>query len=218
MKMRIESVGKLLRKSGNTLALFLLPGEKARMRVGFKNDLYFKSKRESIYGAITLILLLAPMLRAQTNSMPGGPAVISSAIGYFDENSRTATYLGNVQVDDPEMKLRCEWMKATLPPTGRPNHIVCETNVVIDAYQNGQTNHITSDKAVYDYAVQAGVTNETITFTGNPRIENAQAITTGDPIVWNRASGEISVTGEKMTFKQGFSPMAAKTNGPAKLQ
>jgi len=166
-----------------------------------------------------MILLLAPVLRAQTNSIPGGPAIITSAVGYFDENSRTATYIGNVRVDDPEMKLRCEWLVATMPPSGgRINHIVCETNVVIDTLQNGQTNHITSDKAVYDYAVQAGVTNETITFTGSPRIEDAQAITTGDPIVWNRTSGEITEYNENTIFKQGFGSMASPTNRPPKPQ
>jgi lipopolysaccharide export system protein LptA len=168
---------------------------------------------------ILIFLLLAPVLRAQTNAMPAGPAVITSDTGDFDMNSRTAIYQGNVRVDDPEMNLQCEWLTATLPPSGgRINHIICETNVVIDTDQNGQTNHITSDKAVYDYAVQDGVTNETITFTGSPRIENAQVITTGEPIVWNRASGEFNVMNEKMIFKQGFGPMASPTNAPAKSQ
>ena len=38
-----ELVGKLLRKPGNILALFLLQVEKVRMRTGFKNNLHFKS-------------------------------------------------------------------------------------------------------------------------------------------------------------------------------
>ena len=29
--------------------------------------------------------------------------------------------------------------------------------------------HATGDKAVYDYSVQNGVTNETVTLTGNPQ-------------------------------------------------
>ena len=167
---------------------------------------------------ILLILLLAAVTRAQTNSIPGGPARISSDVGYFDMNSRTAIYIGTVRVDDPEMKLRCEWLAASMPPAGRINHIVCETNVVIDTDQNGQTNHITADKAVYDYAVQSGVTNETITFTGNPKIENAQTTTTGEPIIWYRSTGRIWVNNEKMTFKQGFGLMASPTNSPSKSQ
>lgn len=159
------------------------------------------------------------MSRAQPDSIstPAGPATISSTVGYFNMNSRTATYVGAVRVDDPEMKLRCEWLAAAMPPAGRINHIVCETNVVIDTDQNGQTNHITADKAVYDFAVQSGVTNETITFTGSPRIDNAQAIITGEPIVWNRTTGDISVTGEHSIFKQGIGALTSPTNGPAKL-
>jgi lipopolysaccharide export system protein LptA len=133
-------------------------------------------------------------------------------------NTRTATYQGHVQVDDPAMHLRCERLTATLPSSGgHINHIVCETNVVIDAFQNGQTNHITSDNAVYDYSVQAGVTNETITFTGNPRIENAQITTTGEPIIWYRTTGEIRAVNGKTIFKQGLSGFVP-TNAPAKPQ
>ncbi|HEY3761223.1 MAG TPA: LptA/OstA family protein [Verrucomicrobiae bacterium] len=172
-------------------------------------------------GAVIILFFgLAPVTRAQSNSIPtpNGPATISSAVGYFDMNSRTATYVGNVRVDDPQMKLQCEWLAATLPSSGRVNHIVCETNVVIDTDQNGQTNHITADKAVYDFAVQSGVTNETITFTGTPRIDNAQAVITGEPIIWDRATGEFTVKGEKMLFKQGIGAMTSLTNGPSKPQ
>ena len=48
--------------------------------------------------------------------------------------------------------------------------------------------HATGDKAVYDYDVQDGVTNETVTLTGNPQVENAQGRMTGDPIIWDRAN------------------------------
>lgn len=171
------------------------------------------------FGAIALLILLPAMLLcAQTNTIPAVPALITSRTGDFDLNSRTATYQGDVRVDDPEMKMRCEWLVATLPSSGgRISHIVCETNVVIDYFdEKGQTNHITSDKAVYDYNVQGVMTNETITFTGNPRIENAQAIITGEPIIWNRAGGRFTVMNEKMIFKQGITGASAQTNAPSK--
>jgi lipopolysaccharide transport protein LptA len=170
------------------------------------------------YFITILLLMAAPWLRAQTNPTPAGPALITSRTGDFDMNTRTATYLGDVHVVDPEMKLRCEWLSATLPTSGgHIDHIVCETNVVIDySDEKSQTNHITSDRAVYDYNVQGVVTNETITFTGSPRIENAQAIITGEPIIWHRDSGKFEVTNEKMIFKQGIGGLATQTNTPAK--
>ena len=96
-----------------------------------------------------------------------------------------------MRVDDPQMKLTCEQLTADMPQAGgRPNHIVAETNVVIDFTDDkGQTNHATSDKAVYDLQVQDGVTNETVTLTGNPRrVENAQGTQAGDVIIWNRVN------------------------------
>ena len=108
----------------------------------------------------------------------------------FDLNGHQAIYRGHVRVDDPQMKLTCAQLTTDLPQAGgRPNHIVAETNVVIDFTDDkGQTNHATSDKAVYLYNVQNGVTNETVTLTGNPQpqAENAQGTQAGDVIVWSR--------------------------------
>jgi len=105
-------------------------------------------------------------------------------------NGHQAIYRGHVRVDDPQMKLTCAQLTTDLPQAGgRPNHIVAETNVVIDFTDDkGQTNHATSDKAVYLYNVQNGVTNETVTLTGNPQpqVENAQGTQAGDVIVWSR--------------------------------
>ncbi len=83
--------------------------------------------------------------------------------------------------------------------------------MAIDIYQNGQTNHITSDKAVYEYHVEGNVTNMTATFTGNPRVENAQTIITGDSIVWDSVSGRFTVTDQKMIFKQGLASLNSAT-------
>ncbi len=61
-------------------------------------------------------------------------------------------------------------MAGRRPAAGRRahNHIVAETNVVIDATDDkGQKMHATGEKTVYVFAVQNGVTNETVTLTGN---------------------------------------------------
>lgn len=137
----------------------------------------------------------------------------------FDLNGHQAIYRGHVRVDDPQMKLTCAQLTTDLPQAGgRPNHIVAETNVVIDFTDDkGQTNHATSDKAVYLYNVQNGVTNETVTLTGNPQpqVENAQGTQAGDVIVWDRANNKIHFDNPHMIFRQNLNGVPADTNSAA---
>ncbi len=79
----------------------------------------------------------------------------------------------------------------------------------------GQTNHATSDKAVYNYNVQGAVTNETVTLTGNAKTENAQAILTGEPIIWNRVNGSLTATNEHTIFRQNLDSAMTETNSTA---
>lgn len=156
---------------------------------------------------------------AQTNSvlpMPHGPTRIDSDNADFDMAGHAAVYRGHVRVNDPQMKLTCASLKATLSPTeGRVNHIVAETNVVIDFVdEKGQRDHVTSDRAIYDYKIQSGVTNETVTFLGNAKIENAQTILTGEPIVWNRVDNSVTARNQKMIFKQNPDGALLNTNLP----
>ena len=161
------------------------------------------------------------LAHAQTNAtstlpMPRGPTLISSDRGDFDLAGHEATYLGNVRVDDPQMKLTCEQLIADVPQTGgHVNHIVATTNVVIDFLDNkGRTNHATGDKAVYVYSEQGGVTNETVTLTGNPQMENAQGTQAGDVIIWDRASNKIHFDNPHMIFRQNLNGTSANTNPP----
>jgi lipopolysaccharide export system protein LptA len=177
------------------------------------------------------------MVHAQTNATaPGAPASattnspdaprpsraptrIDSDSADFDLNGHQAIYRGHVRVDDPEMKLTCALLVADVPPAGgRPNRIVAETNVVIDFTDaRGQTNHTTSDKAVYIYNVQNGVTNEMVTLTGNPqpRMENAQGIQVGDVIIWDRANNKIHFDNPHMISPQNPNGTTADTNSAA---
>ena len=161
------------------------------------------------------------MVHAQTNttgtlSMPRGPTLISSASADFDLSGHEATYRGHVRVDDPQMKLACERLIANVPEAGgHVNHIVAETNVVIDFLDDkGHTNHATGDKAVYVYSEQGGVTNETVTLTGNPQMEYAQGTLTGDVIVWDRLNNHLTASNQKMVFRQSLNGTAADTNPP----
>jgi len=162
--------------------------------------------------------LLAQAQTNTTGTLPTarGPTLISSASADFDLAGHEAVYHGHVRVDDPQMKLASEQLIADVPQEGgHVNHIVAETNVVIDFTDNkGQTNHATSDKAVYIYQEQGGVTNETVTLTGNPQIENAKGTLTGDVIVWDRLNNHMSASNQKMVFRQNLSGISTDTNPP----
>ncbi len=159
-----------------------------------------------------------PTPRPPTRIEADGPAD-------FDLISRRMIYRDHVRVDDPELKLHCEWLAADLPQDGRHvTNIVAETNVVIDfADEKGQPYHATGDKLVYHYHAQAGVTNETITLTGNPaQIEDAMGTQTGDEIVWDRVNNRLSIPrNAQMISRQnlnGATPetiLPTATNAPA---
>lgn len=177
--------------------------------------------------------VLAGSLSAQTNvtdtpKPPRAPTLINSDHGEFDLTARRAIYYDNVRVEDPQMTLTCVRLTADLPQAqsgGQMKHIVAETNVVIYSVdEKGQTNHATSDKAVYDYNVEAGVTNETVTLTGHAKMENSQGTLTGEPIIWDRTRNRLTATNQKMVFNQNISSAmtntnvaAAKTNIPPKI-
>jgi lipopolysaccharide transport protein LptA len=167
------------------------------------------------------ILFVSLNLRAQTN-VPAAPTWIDSDSAVFDRDGHQATYRGHVRVRDPGMKLYCEWLVVDLPQAGgRVNHIVAETNVVIDlADEKGQTNHATSNRAVYDYAVQGLVTNETVTLTGNPKIENSMGTQSGDMIIWDKVANKFHFTNPIGIMRQNLNgatnvnPPSANTNFP----
>lgn len=162
---------------------------------------------------LALVTTNAPVPKPQP---PRQPTRIESDSVDFDLTAHRAIYRGHVRVEDPEMKLNCEWLTADLPQEGgRINHIVAETNVVADfTDEKGQMMHATGDKAVYVYDMQNGVTNETVTLTGNPELENAQGKSTGDVIVWDRARNHLDITNPKIVFHQNINGATADTNSP----
>jgi len=145
------------------------------------------------------------------------PTKIDSDTADFDLNGRQAVYRGNVRVDSPQMKLTCAQLTVDLPPAGgRIQHVVAETNVVIDATdEKGETNHVTCDKAVYDYKVQESMTNEPITLTGNPQVVNAQGTNTADVIIWDRATGHGWEKNPHMVSSPNVNIGKTDTNSPA---
>lgn len=157
---------------------------------------------------------------------------IYSDNGYYDGIAHKLIYHGNVRVIGPDMKLTCDLLTADLPESGgRLSHVVADTNVVFDATNvmvdandpKGKTVHVTSQKAVYDYRVLNGVTNETITLTGNPQPEaliyqgTDIATNFADVIIWDRANNILRWQGnQQVHFSTGNSdPTPAETNVPA---
>lgn len=167
-------------------------------------------------------MLVGDWLHAQTNvttapKPPRAPTIITSERADFDLAGRHAIYRGNVRVDDPQMKLTCEELTADLPQSGgHIDHLVALTNVVMDSVDDkGQTNHATSDKAVYDYNVVNGVTNEIVTLTGNAKVESSEDTMTGEPIIWDRVNNTIHAENEKIILHQSFANALVNTNAPA---
>jgi lipopolysaccharide transport protein LptA len=169
----------------------------------------------SVVFAVALALP-AQVLPPDKNGVARKPTTIESDRAEFDLNTRRAVYLGHVKVDDPEMKLQCEQLTVDLPADGdRVNHIVAEVNVIIDfSDSHGQTARATGSRAVYHYAVTGVVTNESVTLTGNPKVDSPQGTLTGDEIAWDRATGHMTATNQKMIFKQNLNGNA-DTNTPA---
>jgi len=144
---------------------------------------------------------------------------ISSDAADFDLNTRLAVYRGNVTVIDPQVKMTCERLVVDLPAAGAHlSHVVAETNVVIDfTDEKGQNYHVTSAKAVYDYQVEGSVTNETVTFTGSPKVETAQSTIESEPMIWDRTRNKFQFISPRMTSHEGLEKMTGTNNPSLKL-
>ncbi len=180
---------------------------------------------------IALAANLALALNGQTNGPAAEPAAATNApprvrppteifsdSSEFNLKSRSAIYIGHVRVLDSQMKLNCEILTASVPPSGsKIDSIIAEHSVVIDAAdEQGHPIHATSDRAVYTYKIEGGVTNEMITLTGNPQVRSQFVSGTGDKIVWNRASNSIRVDNQHMIIQQDVQSSVTNAAGPAR--
>ena len=165
---------------------------------------------------------------AQTNAPAkkpvarGGNTTILADHGEFELLGRRMVYTGHVHINDPDMKLQCAKITATMPSgSGHPNRIVAESteaepivsNDVLD--DHGETNHVTGHLAVYEYTLIGGTTNETVTVTGDPHINTPSFQGTADELKWNRATGHMSASNPNFTATGQFDSVLAHTNAPA---
>ena len=137
---------------------------------------------------------------SKTNAPAGDTEIFCD---YFDYNTKTrvAVYRGHVRVVDPQMKLWSETLQASVPEKGgKPDHIVAETNVVIDFVQDGQTTHAIGERAVYDRKVSATATNEIMELAGNPKLERTNGWMMADSIIMDHGAGVIHGVGNNHTI------------------
>lgn len=122
----------------------------------------------------------------------------------FDLKSNVVRYIGNVRVENPELKVRCETLAAQLPVSGgRFESIIAEGDVEFDTTDaQGRKISGAGQKAVYTYRSSENGTNETIELTGNPLVRTDQGTLAGDTIVFDRITGRITATNPRMTVGQ----------------
>jgi lipopolysaccharide export system protein LptA len=158
---------------------------------------------------------------AVTTNAPTGTNAASRTIDIASDSgvfkAHEAVYIGNVRVISAQLNMTCELLTATSSDGGssRPDHIVAETNVVIDALDSqGKPVHATAKKAIYDYKVTGTVTNDTIELSGNPHIESHIGPSTGDPIIWDRVNNTVHAINPHMVIKETETPAVPDASKP----
>lgn len=179
----------------------------------------------------TIVLLLTlgcgAVAVAQTNgpltlptnapaTKPQPPTEIISDAADFDMNAHQAIYRGHVKVTDPEVKLTCDWLVVDLPAAGAHlSHVLADTNVVVDfTDEKGEKYHVTSARAVYAYKVVNAVTNETVTFTGRPKVVTATSTIKSEPMIWDRARNKFTFINPIMTMVSTNAPAGGTNASP----
>ena len=129
------------------------------------------------------------------------PIKITSDKMKYHEDGFIVFFTGNVNVDDGEMKVNCDFMTVKLDKTRNPTLIICEKNVVIR--KEGSVSN--SDRAEYF------VPEEKITLTGNPKVVSTNAkgekqTFTGSKIDFYRSSNVIEATGSTFELPGSSTP------------
>ena len=158
------------------------------------------------------LVCAAAVLVAQTNAPAAkaqrAPTQIFADTLEAELKTHTAVYRGNVRVEDPQMKLTCGVLTASMPEGGkRIESIVAEQNVVVDSLdEKGRNSHATAEKLVYTYKVVGTVTNETIELSGNPQLTNSRmGLLEAELIIWNKTADKFSVKAPRTTINTGAS-------------
>lgn len=134
--------------------------------------------------------------------------------GSLSNRILTAIYQGSVRAYDPRSWwLTCEKLSVIVPTAGgHPERMLAETNVVFKALdEKGRTNTASGKIATYTYKIVNNATNEMIELTGEPFVDTPEFTLTGDPIYWDKVTGNFTAKNQVMKIKAE----AIGTNRPA---
>jgi lipopolysaccharide export system protein LptA len=115
----------------------------------------------------------------------GGPVSnemvrIASDRCWFDSQSNVVVQSGHVLVDDPQMQLACEILRAQFTPARRLQKLAAERNVSI--LNKSDQSRVTAEDAVYELSQD----RETISLSGQP--------------VWRDREGRTEARADRFTF------------------
>jgi len=156
-----------------------------------------------------------------TNNLAGPGTVITSDDFDYDRNTGLAVFRQNVRVDNPQIKLVCDTLTASLSQgdartNNELNNIIAEDNVAIDYLDaQGEKTHATAEKAVYNSSVISGVTNKVLDLTGNPVLERTNGWIMADLISMNSVNGTIRGEGNHHTIFKKQPGQVSKSAPPA---
>lgn len=136
-----------------------------------------------------------PKLRVSGASVGQAPAEIFSD-EYFVSPER-ALFQGGVRITHPQMAWSCETLTVDLPPEGmHVESVLAQRQVVFNFIDNsGQVVKGAAEKALYQYKVSAGVTNEQMELTGNPLIQTTNGVFRNRVIVYDMTRDKFDAFG-----------------------
>jgi lipopolysaccharide export system protein LptA len=161
-----------------------------------------------------------------TNAAPGPGTEIFSHRARFkmkeESGGGSAYFEGSVWVNDPKLKLTCESLLADVPKaapgeTNSVNHILAETNVLIDLVSDrGEHTLAAAQTAVYDRTTTNGKPSEVVNLTGKPRIELTNGWMTADAFDLDRITNKLRGHGNFHYHSSGQNKPGAPQNAAVK--
>ena len=148
-------------------------------------------------------------------SVPVAPQFANISSEQYTLAKESAHFERKVRLEHPRMSLGCEDVQAQFPANETaPKTIVATTNVVFTLSENGQKMDGTCGKAVYNYQVRTGLTNDTIQLTEHPTVQTTNGVFLNDIIIVDRRQNKIFAPGRYLM--RGTGP--AFTNTLPKLR
>ena len=150
--------------------------------------------------------------RAATNVQVPQPVEIFARSTVISLTNRSAIYTDQVRVVDARSEIQCELLTISGSTAGgnEITSVIAERAVKILNLQDGS--RATGQRALYN------VTNNLVTLTGNPAIENAQGRMGGDKVILDREHNELITLGTvEMNLHGGTTNLTGTARPPMKV-